>query len=340
MPLNLMTPRFARYFSTAANIPKATHSAKVYRSTDLELVMKFAPEFKTIKLAISPDLTFGDLTSILQNRGANPEVSLTVLPEGKSPDPAMLFADFLNSQQQKELIINVNESLVYSLKSKILPFMDLHNKLLHSKQPNNITLLHSLKEAGISEQSSPLISSFIDSLRSKLPKDAEIDQATFDKFLDQVKQEFNQVSNDVEVDIEMVKRRNKLESVLQSLKLDKEQIYNQIKGWTSKYIMCIILLSIVQFGFFFYTIYMVDWLGWDIMEPITYSLEVLAYLVALRFFYKYRRVRSFEEIERLFARKYFGRYPTEKVKIDSIELKIAEVKKELRLIKIFRELNH
>lgn len=335
-----MTPRFYRSFGTVMKMPKATHTAKVYRSTDLELVMKFTPEFKTIKLAISPDLTFKDLTWILQNKGANPEVSLTLFPENQPPNPSMLFADFLNSRQQKELFIKFNDSVVYSLKSKILPFMDIHNELLHAKESNNLTLLHKLRVAGVSEQSSPLVSYFVESLLRKLPKDAEINQETFEQLMSQVNDSLHQFGNEVEVDIQMVKRRNKLESILQSLKLEQAQIYNHVKKWTSKYIMLIIAISIAQFGFFFYTIYMVDWLGWDIMEPITYSLEVVAYLVAIRFFYKYRRVRSFEEIEKLFARKYFLKHPTEKMKIDSISLKIAEVKKELKLINIFRELNH
>jgi len=340
MPLNFMTPRFSKWISTAAKMPITTHKAKVYRSTDLELVMKFTPEFKTIKLAISPDLTFKEFTHILQNKGANPEVTLTLFPEGQPPNPSMLLVDFLNSQQQKELSIKLNESVVYSLKSKILPFMDIHNELLHAQELNNLTLLHKLKESGVSEQSSPLVAYFINSLQSKLPQDAEIDQAAFDQLMGQFKDGLYQFGNDVEVDIQMVKRRNKLESVLQSLKTDRAHIYGQVQKWTSKYIMLIIAISIAQFGFFFYTIYMVDWLGWDIMEPITYSLEVVAYLIALRFFYKYRRVRSFDEIEKLFARKYFTKYPTEKMKIDSISLKIAEVKKELKLIDIFRELNH
>jgi hypothetical protein len=39
-------------------------------------------------------------------------------------------------------------------------------------------------------------------------------------------------------------------------------------------------------------IFFVDWLGWDIIEPITFSVSCLYLILALRFYRKFRRDRN------------------------------------------------
>ncbi len=39
-------------------------------------------------------------------------------------------------------------------------------------------------------------------------------------------------------------------------------------------------------------IFGVDWLGWDIIEPLTYTAGVIYTLLGIRFFRKYRMDRS------------------------------------------------
>jgi hypothetical protein len=39
-----------------------------------------------------------------------------------------------------------------------------------------------------------------------------------------------------------------------------------------------------QWGFFYYTIYEVDWLGWDLMEPITYSVGQGTFVLGLLYY--------------------------------------------------------
>lgn len=50
---------------------------------------------------------------------------------------------------------------------------------------------------------------------------------------------------------------------------------------------------ILSFG---YMIFFVDWLGWDIIEPLTFSVGSIYFLLALRFFRKFRRDRAPETI--------------------------------------------
>lgn len=46
---------------------------------------------------------------------------------------------------------------------------------------------------------------------------------------------------------------------------------------------------LVAFG---YMIFWVDWLGWDIIEPLTFSVGCLYFLISLRFYRKYRIDRT------------------------------------------------
>jgi len=43
-------------------------------------------------------------------------------------------------------------------------------------------------------------------------------------------------------------------------------------------------------------IFGVDWLGWDIIEPLTYSVGVIYTLIGIRFYRKYRLDRSSKTI--------------------------------------------
>lgn len=53
------------------------------------------------------------------------------------------------------------------------------------------------------------------------------------------------------------------------------------------------LLHLVSFG---YMIFGVDWLGWDIVEPLTYTAGVVYTLIGIRFYRKYKVDRSSEHI--------------------------------------------
>jgi hypothetical protein len=63
-------------------------------------------------------------------------------------------------------------------------------------------------------------------------------------------------------------------------------------------------LSVTQFMAFYYGIYMVEEWGWDTCEPLTYSLQCVSVLVALRFYLKYRKLRSSDTILDAFFIKY------------------------------------
>lgn len=48
-------------------------------------------------------------------------------------------------------------------------------------------------------------------------------------------------------------------------------------------------IHLLGFG---YMIFWVDWLGWDIIEPVTFSVSCFYLLLSLRFYRKFRRDRN------------------------------------------------
>lgn len=52
----------------------------------------------------------------------------------------------------------------------------------------------------------------------------------------------------------------------------------------------------VSFG---YMIFFVDWLGWDIIEPLTYSVGVFYTLLGIRFYRKYKTDRTLSNIKEI-----------------------------------------
>lgn len=58
------------------------------------------------------------------------------------------------------------------------------------------------------------------------------------------------------------------------------------------YLYLLVLLSLAQMVFFYYTIFEVEWLGWDIMEPITYTVDLIGFAIAMRFYLKFGRNRG------------------------------------------------
>lgn len=53
-------------------------------------------------------------------------------------------------------------------------------------------------------------------------------------------------------------------------------------------------VHIVTFG---YMIFFVEWLGWDIIEPLTYTVGVMYTLLGIRFYKKYNANRNYQNIK-------------------------------------------
>jgi len=85
-----------------------------------------------------------------------------------------------------------------------------------------------------------------------------------------------------------------------------------------------------QWGVFFYTIYMVEWLGWDLMEPLTYSVGQVGFLLGVWSFVRFRTPSSFLGM----AERYRGRKLAKLARRNNLDLaylgKLTQQRNELQ----------
>lgn len=83
---------------------------------------------------------------------------------------------------------------------------------------------------------------------------------------------------------------------------------------TTRYLYLLLLLSAIQWVVFYYCIFHVEWLGWDIMEPLTYSVQIFSVLVAMKFYKKFRVDREPSSLLEVTKKWYFTRNPMIRIK--------------------------
>ena len=86
------------------------------------------------------------------------------------------------------------------------------------------------------------------------------------------------------------------------------------------------MVTTVHVSSFTYMIFFVDWLGWDIIEPVTYTVGVIYALLGIRYFRKHQTDRSDENVK-ITLRNLFS-YPEQKANLKEIEIRLMKLKGE------------
>lgn len=109
---------------------------------------------------------------------------------------------------------------------------------------------------------------------------------------------------------------------------EKEDIMALAEKRGMSYIYLLLLVTVLQFGSFYWTIFQVDWLGWDIMEPLTYSLQLVSFLLAMRYYSKYRTVRRVSDILKQQRERFINANPALKFRYHKIEANLEQLTRE------------
>lgn len=171
-----------------------------------------------------------------------------------------------------------------------MPTLSWYNQLV--KPPNSIE--------PISADHANLLSLYLKNLDDFLKSDKDLSsgkKVSEDKIMDillsSAKIFSGSRTNDVE---ELELRRIELNDRIKSLDKELSAIEGKIEKRGVFYLYLLFALTAGQIGFFYYTIFEIEWLGWDIMEPITYSASLLSIALAMRFYYRYGQNRGPEGI--------------------------------------------
>ena len=92
--------------------------------------------------------------------------------------------------------------------------------------------------------------------------------------------------------------------------------------------MAAIGLTAVHLVGFGYMIFGVEWLGWDIIEPLTYSVLCLYTLLGLRFYRRFKKDRTSENIRE--ALRSWVLKPSKRIKLNTWKSKLEQEEGELR----------
>ena len=64
------------------------------------------------------------------------------------------------------------------------------------------------------------------------------------------------------------------------------------------------MLLCAQFGISYYAIYQVEWLGWDLLEPLTYTVAQGLFVVGVGFYCRYTKDVSYQDQSEFFMTRF------------------------------------
>ena len=137
-----------------------------------------------------------------------------------------------------------------------------------------------------------------------------------------------------------IQKIDQLKMVLNDLEYSLSCIQKQIDNvdlqvYAVSYVWCWLLVgvSILQMAFFYYCIFHVEWLGWDIMEPLTYSALIVSWVAAMRFYGKVKKPRNFENIFGFRQMYYFNRFPMVRLRYNNLLESKIDVENDIKYLR-------
>lgn len=325
--------RTLKRYSSAMSSPTVI----VNRTSHFELEIPYPPKNKPVKLCLPPNSTFFNLVESFYSFYITGKITIVDTATNKDIELNTKLLDFFNEPDSKHYRVQLNQTPLIDLTNRIISPQFNINKFVE-EEGSIFRYVKELQAQGVNQDAAQLIGYYVNNamsgfdvkLKTKIELDAHL-QKVKEGFMDfKLRDRMDNLLND---------RYNEIVRLLDGLKIEKELIDAPIDKKMKMYAWVLATTTLVQFGFFYYTIYCVDWLGWDIMEPLTYSLEVLSMLIVMRFFYKYKRARSFNDVKAVFKQKYFMQKPGLNLRYGNILEKIEELEAKKHLIEMLTK-NH
>ena len=154
------------------------------------------------------------------------------------------------------------------------------------------------------------LDTFVDYIIKIKPESPEELKTTIEASLKLLGEKSESLMGDLKTSLsEVAEEINKIEAVNESIEKRARRVSN-LWGTLG------LAFLVGQWGAFYYAIYSVDWLGWDLMEPITYSVGQGTFVFGL---YYYLRTRKDHTYENMFSR-YEDRWKEKKFIESGVEI--------------------
>ena len=89
---------------------------------------------------------------------------------------------------------------------------------------------------------------------------------------------------------------NEIDLQIQALNHKEQQIMKKVRQRSNFFCSIGFTFLVSQWSFFYYTIYEVDWLGWDLMEPITFTVSQSGFVLSLYYYLKTKSPQTYENM--------------------------------------------
>lgn len=319
----------SRLFSTLHQ-----HRISIFGDQVIELSMPFPPHFETTKLFLHQDFTFSNLVKAISYNEPMAKVRVINSATKEPIDLEERVVSRIRGAEKFEFSVIVNETdeFVYS------NFQQKESQSFSELPPSEFgpNLRAALEEAHVPRDMSAMAAFLALKVKALVP---ELEGRSLAEAFDQSKTNFLQY--DVVEDMISKLHRRKLNALqsIEAMKQLRDEIFKVPDRRSKLYLKGILLLTMGQWAFFFYTVFFVDWLGWDIMEPITYSIEAASLAFALRFFYKHKTSRSYDRIFDMLRRKHLRKNPMLAIRVEQLNEDILNLEKEVKNIDLYFKIN-
>ena len=105
-------------------------------------------------------------------------------------------------------------------------------------------------------------------------------------------------------------------------------------GW---YKLVVIIITLAHLVSFTYMIFFVDWLGWDIIEPLTFTVGTIYLFLAMRFYRKFHADRTPLSIRDRF--RHFALRPSSRISLNTLKNRLKQQKENYAKIITQKQLN-
>lgn len=192
----------------------------------------------------------------------------------------------VNKDQDLNLLVDeikAEDSLVASIQTNSptnLPLSSLLNQGPIDLKINGTDYVVQLSALSSRELETGVLKSFVDSIAGQDPHNKEQLRAAVKRSLMMLGEQTSAYLTSLNTQLAEVEKELKKLEALEKKMLARARLRVNLG--------CLGFLSLFcsQWGFFYYTIYEVEWLGWDLMEPITYSVGQGGFVMGVLYFTK------------------------------------------------------
>lgn len=189
-------------------------------------------------------------------------------------------------------------------------------------------------ENKVSKDQANLLSIFLRTVEKDLNKSLKDNETlTFSETMNLIRNSSRTLSEPKRRFIQELKfKQLDLQENLSNIEKEIQKVESKAEKRILLYLYLLIILSLVQILSFYYCIFEVEWLGWDIMEPITYTIDIIGVAIAMRFYLKYGLNRNFQGILKLHKDRFITRNPALRFRYSKLQDNLKDVQNEMRYV--------